>query len=1176
MNLLTILTILTLLATNIETFRRTTTSNTTIKITYLGYSSATCTKGPSQWGNSMNLQSLLKLGRNHTRKKQVQTLGLIKLLLLVTGDIESNPGPGKRVTARNIMKYTVTIPGNKELLKELPKIKPHEYEGKEYCGKCHKPVNKNHLAIHCDKCSKWIHIKCSDCTSKLYRHYQEMKTFNWTCKGCRENEEVETKNEIFNRATRITENQLPISLEEVRTNKNEKLIIHYNCRSIENKLDELKEIIAEKKPILVLLTETWLNETHPKNYLKIPGYKSVRKDRSEHIKQHYGKTGGGGIALIYQEHLQVKIHDKLNTETDEAMWFTAKINKINHLFCLIYRPEYIDITTGENKIDEKIVEATNVNTNITIIGDLNYNLLQPSGKIVEVKEIIESFGMKQHIKKPTRIQNQKASLIDHIWTTEQNKEIVETGTIDGISDHTGIYMKLKHVQRQKETKITCRSYKQYKKEKLCEDFTKNLQKTTFYEEIEGKEVDKAMESFMEAIKKAADENAPFRTFKRKDEDNSHVPWFTQELRNLITNKKSILKLYQLYNNPEDKVTLKRLRNKINYLKKTLKRTYYTNKINEYKGKPKEIWKVLKGATGIYEDKENIEPEDMTQKKANDFNRFFATIGKNLQEKLGILSTEPNLDNLNQEEGFTFHEETEETISKLIDNIRIDVATGYCTISARILKDAKPSIVTPLTQLVNISFRTSIFPQKMKIAIIKPLFKNKGTEEDPQYYRPLSILSVISKIFERAATDQIVKHLETQNMLCPNQHAYRKNHSTSTSLIQLTEHIHKEMEKGNIIGIASLDLSKAFDTIDHNLLLRKLIDLQFNSNVTRWIKSYLENRNQRTKFTDYLSEEEIVEAGVPQGSILGPILFIIFTHDFQQELNLPNIHITAYADDTQLMTSGKTYTEIKERLEKAIEEAANWYTRNKLCINAGKSEILVVGTQRKMNKLGKLPNLKVTEGNRVKELEVQDNIKILGVYIDKNLNWNKQVDNVKRKAYLATKNMFRVKDILPMEARRKLYDSMITPHFNYCDTVWNGCTKEKEHELQRIQNAAAKAIVNRKEITSSQALKELKLLPLQKKREIHTAVMVFKTLEGRAPTPQIQEIRNCLPKHQYLTRATTQNTFIYKKHKHSKNEHSTIYKATRIWNQIPIKIRHQDTQDKFKNTLQNYLTQLQYP
>ena len=264
-----------------------------------------------------------------------------------------------------------------------------------------------------------------------------------------------------------------------------------------------------------------------------------------------------------------------------------------------------------------------------------------------------------------------------------------------------------------------------------------------------------------------------------------------------------------------------------------------------------------------------------------------------------------------------------------------------------------------------------------------------------------------------------KILNSENLLFANQHAYRKFHSTTTSLTQLTELIHEEIEKGNIIGIASLDLSKAFDTIDHNLLLKKLVDLQFSKNVVEWIKSYLEGRKQRTRFKDYTSEEETVQAGVPQGSILGPILFIIFTHDFQQAMKSPDIKVIAYADDTQLVASGKTYTEIKEKLEKAIEEAANWYTRNSLCINAGKSEILVLGTAMKLSRQGKLPNLLVREGNIIKELEVQENIKILGVHIDKHLNWNKQVDNVKKKAYLATKNMLRVRDLLPIEAKRTL-------------------------------------------------------------------------------------------------------------------------------------------------------------
>lgn len=287
---------------------------------------------------------------------------------------------------------------------------------------------------------------------------------------------------------------------------------------------------------------------------------NIRKDRSEYIKQHYGKDGGGGIAVIYQEHLKIKLHDNLNTETDESIWFTAKLNKTNHLYCLVYRPEYIDITTGENKIEEKIIEATNINTNITVIGDLNYNLLEPNRKTMEAKEMLESLGMKQHIEKPTRIHDQKPSLIDHIWTSEQNKETLETGTIDGISDHAGIYMKLNYQHKKKETTITCRSYKNYVKEKLCEDFTNNLLDTSFYEAIRDKDVDKAMDNLMHAIKKAADENAPFKTFKRKEDDNSHVPWFNQELRDLINNRNRLLKLYQLYNNQEDKTTRTSSRN----------------------------------------------------------------------------------------------------------------------------------------------------------------------------------------------------------------------------------------------------------------------------------------------------------------------------------------------------------------------------------------------------------------------------------------------------------------------------------------------------------------------------------------------------------------------------------------------------------------------------------------
>ena len=192
-------------------------------------------------------------------------------------------------------------------------------------------------------------------------------------------------------------------------------------------------------------------------------------------------------------------------------------------------------------------------------------------------------------------------------------------------------------------------------------------------------------------------------------------------------------------------------------------------------------------------------------------------------------------------------------------------------------------------MINTSYEVNIFPSTLKHAVIRAIFKNKGNPNDPQFYRPISVLNIVSKIFERSATNQIVKHLERNNLFFSGQHAYRQKHSTTTCLVEVTEHIHKAIDNGRLVGLASTDLSKAFDTLCHNQLLRKLANMNFGANAIEWLRSYLSNRTQQVKFNEIVSDPTIVEAGVPQGSILGPILFIAFTADLCSHMSVSSRH-----------------------------------------------------------------------------------------------------------------------------------------------------------------------------------------------------------------------------------------------------------------------------------------------
>ena len=330
-------------------------------------------------------------------------------------------------------------------------------------------------------------------------------------------------------------------------------------------------------------------------------------------------------------------------------------------------------------------------------------------------------------------------------------------------------------------------------------------------------------------------------------------------------------------------------------------------------------------------------------------------------------------------------ETEERIEYLIKRIRPDVATGYDEISARLLKAAAPCILTHMKDMINLSYETMQFPDALKKANVKALHK-KGEYNNPAQYRPISILTTISKVFERSATEQIMDFYIVNNKLSTKQHAYRKYHSTTTCIFELTETALKYIDDGYLVAIASLDLSKAFDSLSHDLILQKLLNMGLDGTAVKWIKSYLSNRKQVVKFGKIESDEEIVESGVPQGSIIGPLLFITCTDDIEDEMK--DYNIFSYADDMQILVKGKTTLELENKLEAAIKMANSYYNRNSLLNNATKTEIMLLGTKQKLSKTRAL-KVKVTEDGKEKYLYGEEHLKILGIYIDQSLQWNKQ-------------------------------------------------------------------------------------------------------------------------------------------------------------------------------------------
>ena len=1038
---------------------------------------------------------------------------------------------------------------NTTLFNELPKILPEDYVGKDLCGSCYKEVKQCQQAICCDTCLKWVHRSCSDMNRRRYHQCTKLKHFLWKCNKCRDEEEIITDKVDL---TVLKPWQLPQQLNEIKSSKKELIIIQLNCRSILNKPEELDHIIQETDADIIVLTETWMDSSVPQQSCVPEGYCIIRKDRSENFKQKYGKIGGGGIAILHKEHIKAERKKYLTDETEEILWVQIKL-KESFMLGVIYRPEYTDLikeSEGESKLEENIRKATEISNHLIITGDFNIDMSNKEHKDTHtLTNIYHSFGLQQYITKPTRIDKRynKPTIIDHIWASKDENMISQAGTIHGISDHMGIYMKLNKLRPPEEKKTRkIRDYRKYNPVAFNTSLAQKLNTSSIEEFLDQDNVNSATESLVRAIQAAADEHAPLREVNINSKKKP-LPWFTGKLKAMINYKNELLSDFFCHGIQSYKPRISAIQNKITQMKRDLKRTFINKKLEESVGDSKKCWKLLSYITNRKKNKANVEPTLMSQEKADKSNKFFATIGTKIQEELGHKPDEDNNENLDENlRNFQFSEENPANIEKMINNIKIDVATGEDEIGAKLIKDSKTTITPILTKIINKCYKLNTFPECMKKAIIIPIYKKENPDEISNY-RPISILPILSKIFERSAVDQMVEYLEKNNLISPNQHAYRKLHSTVTCLTEVINHVHNLLENKKHTAIASLDLSKAFDSINHKLILKKLTNLGLKSEAVLYIKSYLANRRQKTKFQNFTSKEETVESGIPQGSILGPLLFLCFTNDLATEFE-GICKMVAYADDTQLIIDASNLKQLKKKIEQVITTAQKWYKENTMKNNISKTEILMVNPS-KCNEKMKI-NIQ-HEGKKI-TIETMSHIKVLGIIIDSKLNWSKQVNAVRSKAMDSVRNLHRVNHLLEEKHRIALYKAIISPLFSYGDIIWGGCTKKDSEKLQRVQNFAAKSITgNRKYDSASASLKKLKFLNLEQRRQVHQTVFVHKALTEKN-TAAINKLYTS-----HLSSANTRRAENKKltvpKHRTTRYEKSPLYQSITSWNQTPINL-----------------------
>ena len=668
------------------------------------------------------------------------------------------------------------------------------------------------------------------------------------------------------------------------------------------------------------------------------------------------------------------------------------------------------------------------------------------------------------------------------------------------------------------------------------------------------------ELFLEVL----DKHAPIRQIRKR---SCSVPWITSDIKELIFDRDKMKRKAMVTKQSVDWDAYKTSRNRVNIALRRGKSEYYRKKTAQQNKNPKEAWKTINDLLGRSSNDTTINELSIdgsnitsTQEMANGFNEYFTNIGPNLASSIDDSNTsfrlfvKPAKSKLDR-----FKLVSVSRVIKLLNGLSNCKATGLDKISGRILKVAVNSIAPSLTHIFNHALISNCFPDEWKMARLVPIHK-KGPRDLIENYRPISILPVISKIMERILYEQIYQYLSDNSLLTEYQYGFRKMHSTVSALLDSTNSWYVNMDRKMFNLVVLLDLKKAFDTIDHSILLSKLELYGITGNALSMIRSYLSGRNQKCQLGDKMSTARRIECGIPQGSILGPLFFLIYINDLPQCLN----HATArlFADDTNLIVAGVSIQEIESNMNRDLAHVNEWLLANKLSLNVVKTEFILIGSAQKLNSIVIQPNIEI---NQVKINQV-GNATVLGVEIDDRLSWHSHIDKVAKKVTSGIGAIRKIRDLVDRETLISVYNALINPHFDYCSEVWDTMGVGLSNRLQKLQNRAARVIMNfSSDIPGPEALDALGWENLVTRRAKTKAKTMYKVLNKLAPSPLEKLFEHKRNITQYNLRGSSTSLQLPQP-KTEKLKKSFSYDGAKVWNSLSADVRGSATFTIFKTRL----------
>ena len=636
---------------------------------------------------------------------------------------------------------------------------------------------------------------------------------------------------------------------------------------------------------------------------------------------------------------------------------------------------------------------------------------------------------------------------------------------------------------------------------------------------------------------------------------------------LVIRKNRLYKIFLHSRTRTSEIRYKTYKNKLTSILRAAEKQYYSRILADAKGDTKSTWRILNAVNnnkiGTNELPSQFECNgkniECKQSIADEFNNFFVSVGPNLAKNITVIDGAASIYDYmgyqNRNSMFV-HPVTEIEIINVVKCCKPKNSKDCNDISMYVVKKVINEIAKPLSHVFNLSFSSGVFPSDMKIAMVIPLFKN-GTKSDFSNYRPISLLSQFSKILEKLFNTRLQNFLTANEILSNCQYGFRSCMSTVHAALELVESISTSIDTKLHCAGVFIDLKKAFDTVNHELLLKKLSFYGLRGIAIEWITTYLTNRKQYVMAHGHSSSMRYITCGVPQGSVLGPVLFLLYINDI---CNISNfVKFVLFADDTNIFCSSNSLHDLQNLLNRELAKLFVWFSVNKLSLNLGKTNYMLFRNRPPENGL---------------ELRINNVIiprvactKFLGILIDESLNWKPHIQSVKSKLCSTLSVMYKASKFINTEGMLTLYYSLFLPYISYCNEIWGNTYSTNVNCLYILQKKAIRLMFCADRLAhTNEIFKDLSILKVPELIRYKTAILMYNIFHGTLP----EHLQNRFTLYANLHNTRRSSTFVMLQARTNIKAMCLSVYGVKLWNSLPGNIKDCTSLNLFKKYLKIHL------